>query len=86
MFLLSTTFSLVLGLYFARNNTVISILITLTYFAFILYRFGKRKFLIVAALFGIGVLIPRVTFASNNGPDYGGIVIAVKIRTILCLL
>ena len=78
MFLLSTTFSLVLGLYFARNNLVISILITLTYFAFILYRFGKRKFLIVAALFGIGVLIPRVTFASNNGPDYGGIVIDVR--------
>ena len=78
MFLLSTTFSLVLGLYFARNNLVISILISIAYLAFILWRFGKKKFLIVAALFGIGVLIPRVTFKPNSGPDYGGIVIDAR--------
>ncbi len=75
MFLLCTTLSLVLGVYFARNNLVISILISVAYLAFILWRFGKKKLLIVAALFGIGVLIPRVTLPSNNGPDYGGIVI-----------
>ena len=78
MFLLSTTFSLVLGLYFARNNIVISILISIAYLAFVLWRFGKKRFLIVAAVFGIGVLIPRVTFKPNNGPDYGGIVIDVR--------
>ena len=78
MFLLSTTFSLVLGLYFARNNIVISILISIAYLAFILWRFGKKKFLIVAAVFGIGVLIPRLTFKSNNGLDYGGIVIDAR--------
>ncbi len=78
MFLLSTTFSLVLGLYFARNNIVISILISIAYLAFVLWRFGKKRFLIVAAVFGIGVLIPRVTFKPNNGPDYGGIVIDAR--------
>ena len=78
MFLLSTTFSLVLGLYFARNNIVVSILISIAYLAFILWRFGKKKFLIVAAVFGIGVLIPRLTFKSNKGLDYGGIVIDAR--------
>ena len=78
MFLLSTTFSLVLGLYFARYNIVISILISITYLAFILWRFGKKRFVLVIALFGIGVLLPRVTLASNNGPDYGGIVIDAR--------
>ena len=78
MFLFSTTLSLVLGLYFARNNLVISILISIAYLAFILWRFGKKKFLIVAALFGIGVLLPRVTFKPNSGPDYGGIVIDAR--------
>ena len=78
MFLLCTTFSLVLGLYFARNNLVISILISVCYLAFILWRFGRKKFIIVAALFGIGVLIPRVTFKPNSGPDYGGIVIDAR--------
>ena len=78
MFLFSTTLSLVLGLYFARNNLVISILISIAYLAFILWRFGKKKFLIVAALFGIGVLLPRVTFKPNSDPDYGGIVIDAR--------
>ena len=78
MFLLSTTFSLVLGLYFAINNLVISILITLAYFAFILYRFGKKKFLIVIAFFGLGVLVPRITLPTNEGPDYGGFVIDAR--------
>ena len=78
MFLFSTTLSLVLGLYFARNNLIISILISIAYLAFILWRFGKKKFLIVAALFGIGVLLPRVTFKPNSGPDYGGIVIDAR--------
>ena len=78
MFLLCTTLSLVLGLYFARNSIVISILITLAYFVFILYRFGKKKFLVVIVFFGLGVLVPRITFKPNSGPDYGGIVIDAR--------
>ena len=37
-----------------------------------------KKFVIFIALFGIGVLIPRVTLKPNSGPDYGGIVIDVR--------
>ena len=78
MFLLCTTLSLVIGLYFGRDNIVISILISIAYLAFVLWRFGKKRFLIVIAFFGIGVLLPRVTFASNNGPDYVGTVIDAR--------
>ena len=78
MFLLCTTFSLVLGLYFARNNIVISILITIAYFIFILYRFGKRKLIIVVALFSVGVVVQRLPLPKNEGPTYSGIVIDAR--------
>ena len=78
MFLLSTTLSLVLGLYFARYNLVVSILISSAYLLFVLWRYGKKRFAVVIAFFAIGVFIPRVTFAENNGPDYGGIVIDAR--------
>ena len=78
MFLLSTTFALVLGLYFGRNNIVISVLVSLAYLCFVLYRFGKRKFLIVILLFGLGIIVPKITFAPSKGPDYGGYVIDVR--------
>ena len=78
MFLLSATFSLVLGLYFARNSLVLSILISVAYLCFVLWRFGRKKFLVVLICFGVGVLIPRIPLSSNNGPDYGGIVIEAK--------
>ena len=78
MFLLCTTLSLVIGLYFSRNNIVISILISLAYLIFILFRFGKKRFVLVALMFGIGVFIPTLTPPSNNGPDYGGIVIDAR--------
>ena len=78
MFLLGTTFSLVLGLYFAKNNIVISILISIAYLIFALWRFGKKKFIVIVALFGIGVFIPRIPIASYNGPDFGGIVIDAR--------
>ena len=78
MFLLCTTFSLVLGLYFSRNNVVISILISLAYLIFILFRYGKKRFVIVLALFGVGVLIPNIPLPTNSGPQYSGIVIDVR--------
>ncbi len=78
MFLLCTTFSLVLGLYFARSSLVISILISVIYLGFILWRFGRKKFVIVCIFFGIGVLVPRIPLPSNSGPDYGGIVVEAK--------
>ena len=78
MFVLSATFALVLGLYFLRNNLVISILISLAYLVFVLYRFGKKKFVLFISLFGLGILIPVIPFPSNTGPDYGGIVIDAR--------
>ena len=73
-----TALSLVIGLYFARYNLVVSILISIAYFVFVLWKYGKKKFVVFIAFFAIGVFIPRVTFASNNGPDYGGIVIDAR--------
>ena len=78
MFLAALTFALVFGLYFLRNNIVISILISLAYFAFVFYRFGKKKFIVVLAFFGLGILIPVIPLSNNTGPTYGGIVIDVR--------
>ena len=78
MFLISTTFALVIGLYFARNNIVISIIVSLAYLLFVLWRFGKKRFAVCLALFGVGVLIPRIPLPSNNGPSFTGIVIDVR--------
>ena len=78
MSLFCTTFSLILGLYFLRNNLIFSILICLSYFLFILWRFSKRKLFIFLAFFGIGVFIPKVTLPINNGPEYRGYVIEAR--------
>lgn len=78
MFLLCTTLSLVLGLYFARNNIVISILICLIYFGFVLWRFGKKKFIVLASFFVIGIFIPIIPFPVNEGPEYKGYVIDAR--------
>lgn len=78
MFLLCTTLSLVLGLYFARNNIVISILICLIYFGFVLWRFGKKKFIVFAAFFVVGIIIPKIPLPFNEGPLYRGFVIDAR--------
>ena len=78
MFLLCTTFALVLGLYFARNNIVISIIISLAYLIFVLYRFGKRRFVIVLLFFGIGVFIPRIPVSTSQRSEYKGFVIDAR--------
>ena len=78
MFLLCTTFALVLGLYFARNNIVISIIISFAFLLFVLYRFGKKKVVIALVFFGIGVFIPRIPVSNNSGPEYKGIVIDAR--------
>ena len=78
MFLLTLTFALVLGLYFARNNIVISILISLVYLLFVLWRLGKKKFIVCCLFFGIGILIPRIPLPQNEGPSYSGVVIEAR--------
>ena len=75
MFLLCTTFALVLGLYFGRNSIVISIIIALAYLIFVLYRFGKKKLVVVLVFFGIGLVIPRIPYPVNEGPEFKGTII-----------
>jgi len=78
MFLTVLTFALVIGLYFLRNNIVISILISLAYFIFVLYRFGKKKFVFFIALFGLGLAIPLIPVSHSAGPEFGGTVIDAR--------
>ena len=78
MFLLCTTFALALGLFFFKSNIVISILISLTFLIFVLFRFGKRKFVIVILLFASGVVIPKIPIKANPGPTYVGYVIDAR--------
>ena len=75
---LCTTLSLVLGLYFARNNIVISILISCAFLFFVLWRFGRKKFIVFITIFVIGVFIPKIAFPRNNNTDYGGFVIEAR--------
>ena len=78
MFLLCTTFVLVLGLYFTRNNLVISIIISLAFLIFILYRFGKKKLVVVIFVFALGVLIPQIPIKFNSQPSFEGMVIDAR--------
>ena len=78
MFLTTLTFALVIGLYFLRNNMVISIIISLAYLVFALYRFGKKKFVFFLTFLAIGIAIPLIPISHNAGPTFGGIVIDAR--------
>lgn len=82
MSFLFTTFSLVLGLYFLRGNIVFSIIVSIAYLAFLLFRFGKKKFVLFASMFAIGVLIPRIPFPSQEG-NYSGFVVEARENYII---
>ena len=83
MSLLVTTFSLILGLYFLRGNIVFSILISVAFFIYILWKFGKRKLILVTVFFGLGVLIPRIALPINQTDTYGGIVVDARDNYII---
>lgn len=79
MSLLCTTFSLVLGLYFSRNNIALSIIISLVYLIFIFVRFNKKIFLLCLILFASGVTISNINLECDSKNDiYSGFVIEVK--------
>ena len=82
MSFLFTTFSLVLGLYFLRGNIVLSIIVSIAYFIFLLFRFGKKKFVLFISMFAIGVLIPRIPFPSQTGP-YSGFVVEARENYVI---
>mgnify|MGYP003294800935 CR=1 FL=1 len=82
MSFLFATISLVLGLYFLRGNLVFSIIVSLAYFAFLIYRFGKKKFILFVSMFAIGVLIPIIPFPSQSG-TYSGFVVEARDNYII---
>ncbi len=83
MSFLVTTFSLILGLYFFRNNIVLSILLSLGYLFFVFWRLGKRMGLVCLMVFGIGMIIPKIPLPVNHDSSYGGIVIDARDNYII---
>lgn len=73
--------SLVVGLYFFRNNLVFSIILSILFVAFIIFRFRKSKTLLLIYLltFGIGIGLSslKITYNSSN-ETYSGFVIESK--------
>ena len=82
MSIFCTTLALVLGLYFLRSNVALSIIVTVLYLGFLLFRFGKKKFILFIAVFTIGVLIPRIPFPVQNAP-YSGFVVDARDNYII---
>lgn len=84
MFLLCTTLSLVLGLYFLHSNIVISILLSVAYLVFIFVRFNKKQFFIVLCVFATGAVISNLNleYNSKNG-EYAGFVVESKKNYVL---
>ena len=82
MSFLFTTFSLVLGLYFLRGNIIFSIIVSIAYLAFLLFRFGKKKFVLFISMFAIGILIPRIPFQPKQSP-YSGFVVEARDNYII---
>lgn len=79
MRILCTTISLVLGLYFLRNNIALSIIISLIYLVFIFIRFNKKFAFMLLTVFIGGAVIGNLNLEyTNNENTYQGMVIEVK--------
>jgi len=71
--------SLILGLYFLRNNIIISALLTVVFIIFIFYRFKPKKAFLFLTIFSIGALIGNINLENNKDDhNYTGIVVEVK--------
>lgn len=77
MSLLFSTVSLVIGLYFWRNNIILSIVISIIYLGFLLYRFGIKKFPHFLIFFVLGVTVPKIPIFPHK-QNFPGIVIEAK--------
>ncbi len=79
MKILFATISLVLGLYFLRNNIVLSIIISLVYVVFIFARFSKKCAFVYLTIFIGGAFLGNLNLEYNNPNDiYQGVVLEVK--------
>ena len=74
-----TTISLILGLYFFRNNLVLSIIISLIYVVFIFYRFNKKYAFFLLTIFISGAFLSNLNIEYTNSENtYQGMVVEVK--------
>ena len=79
MKILCTTFALVLGLYFFRNNLALSIIISLIYLIFIFFRFSKKFAAVLLLVFIGGCFLGHLNIEYNsNENSYQGMVVEVK--------
>ena len=79
MKILCTTFALVLGLYFFRNNLALSIIISLIYLVFIFLRFSKKFAAVLLIVFIGGCFLGHLNIEYNsNENSYQGMVVEVK--------
>ena len=79
MSLLCTTISLVLGLYFFRNNLALSIIISLVYVVFIFVRFSKKRAMFFLLVFIGGAFVGHLNIEYNSQDNtYQGMVVEVK--------
>lgn len=71
--------SLILGLYFFRNNIVISVSISVLFFLFLIYKIRNKKILIFAGIFLIGLALPLLPMENNpSNHTYSGLVVEAK--------
>ncbi len=69
------------GLYFFRNNIFISIIVSLVFLIFILFRFLRKKKIMIAvfACFALGVSLPLLSNVVRNGSSpYAGVVVETR--------
>lgn len=79
MKILCTTISLILGLYFLRNNIVLSIVISLIYIVFIFVRFSKKYAFLLLTIFIGGAILGNIHHEYTSVDNiYSGIVVEVK--------
>ena len=71
--------SLILGLHFLKENLIVSLVLTLLFVIFIIYRFGLKKSALFLSLFLVGALFSNIP-RTYNSPDqtYSGVVISSK--------
>ena len=79
MRLLFVTLSLILGLYFLRNNIALSIIISLIYVVFIFLRFSKKYAFFIFLIFIGGAVLGNLNLEYNAIDNtYQGMVVDVK--------
>ena len=71
--------SLILGLHFLKDNLFVSIVLTLLFVIFIIYRFKWKKVALFLAIFTCGAIFTHVPRTYNNPNQvYSGVVIMAK--------